>query len=230
MSRNQEFAEGHPDAPKSEPIKAVRFGEPVSKPSSTGYTHDKQEFLVSQGNGALYEGVHGILAGPQSIVSNRYNEENWYEPDDGPNGQMALFDADYYPPRIATLFATKGARHLVPTALGLMAQHSKERYGSLPEADSDLSHHSARLVAHLQKAGVLGGETPAATNDSGFKDSNYDLAAANMDANLSDHKVEYSPEDISKSQKFVRDLLRPKRHEALSPSQFPPQMEQGTLF
>ena len=217
MSRNQEFSSGQSD---HEPIKAYyRYynGEQdiMDYPS-------EHHFDVTHGHNL----VSGVMKGATSSSWNYYTDSR---PEDGPNSQMALFDTEYNPPHVDDLFATKNGRHLVPTVLGLMAQHSLRHYGGLPEADTrDLSAHSARLVKRLQSAGVISGEEPEVTNDHSFIPMGH---AAHRDLFVKEHHdKEFSPSEIRDSQKLVRELLRPKRSKNLQPKQFPDASQQGTLF
>jgi hypothetical protein len=65
-----------------------------------------------------------------------------------------------HPPTVTGLFATPGARSDVATALGVVAQHSMERFGQIPRSSQDLSPQSqpiaSRLMHTLKEKGIEG--------------------------------------------------------------------------
>lgn len=155
-----------------------------------------------------------------------WNDHHWTEP----NGQMYLSEVHHYPAVVDGLAATAGARHAVPTLLGLAANHSLRTRGKLPEPDADLSSDSAHLVSKLVARGVV---DPPKTNpslepqnDLGVKGTGQHVAERSWFRNnmyVADMGDRVPDTEVHQASKFIRSALR-------KPQSRSQNFEQGKLF
>jgi len=159
---------------------------------------------------------------PYAYVSSTYTPDRYesYDPDDRDRnfdvadirtGQKALFYAEPEQHEIDMAFATKSARHQVPTLLGMAAQHSLNRRGQVPRATNDLSEHSSKLVRKFSDLGVV--KPPR--QDFPLNSITWDKGDT-LNAKWYAQEVQESGEEVpfgrvDKSRQFTRGLLRRNR-------------------
>lgn len=177
----------------SEPIKATRV--------TSSYNHT---FLVQQGD----EGVVAAVTKPDASFYNYHNSKDYFDspPADGAYGQHALFDAEYHPPKVTDLFATRGGRHLTSTALGLIGNSSSSHQPI--EASSNLSNDSERIVDRLADAGVVKKPEFVTHNVLGFKDNKDSVGPEYVasERRRAETLRSYSAADLKYSRRSVTDL------------------------
>jgi hypothetical protein len=141
----------------------------------------------------------------------------------GPDGQIPMMGARKRGEHtLAMAFATKGHEYLVSGLLGRAALHSLRTYGRVPEADSDLSPDSARMVQRLVDKGLI-----RAPNQSQYQDDVADQPEDRVRATNSFSKgdtearfvrdssyqpgTEARPEDVHEGEYAMRHALREQR-------------------
>ena len=119
--------------------------------------------------------------------------------------------------KIAMAFATKGHEYLVSGLLGRALTHAQRAYGQTPEADSDLSPDSARMVQRLVDKGVI--RAPKQGHDAdqpagrvravnGFSK---DDASRLVQESSKYPGTESRPEDVQEGEQVMRRTLREPR-------------------
>lgn len=119
--------------------------------------------------------------------------------------------------KIAMAFATKGHEYLVSGLLGRAVTHAQRAYGQTPEADSDLSPDSARMVQRLVDKGVI--RAPKQGHDAdqpagrvravnGFSK---DDASRLVQESSKYPGTEARPEDVQEGEQVMRRTLREPR-------------------
>lgn len=86
--------------------------------------------------------------------------QRYYSERDQGHGQShlqgTLFRSDKAKPWIVDeMYSHPEATHAIPTLMGVAADHTLSRHGTLPQSSEDLSQHSTRVVHGLAKHGVI---------------------------------------------------------------------------
>ena len=143
-----------------------------------------------------------------------------------PDGQIPLFDVykRATPWRVTNMAVRKGNEHLVGSLLGMSAEHSMKTTGALPEASSNLSKHSSRIVDRLSEKGII--SSPASNQDDlnditkrnargMVNDTHAYFKAAEKGKSLEtggeSSLTDYSPADVYRGSSITRSLLRASR-------------------
>ena len=149
--------------------------------------------------------------------------------ENGPQGQ--LFHSTVGKPMTVThLAVSQGYEHVLPTLLGLAAEHSLRTTGKLPEADPDLSRYSGRMVEHLAAKGLV--TDPRNEVEKGMPNR---IDKQSGQAMIDDWDIDGPPDesqterlryrDTSRAANFTRGLLRGARPKTPAPTG-----EQGSLW
>lgn len=166
MSRNAEFYEGRTYVPRW--ARGHNFPDAgdtlVAHPTHAvmGFTEDGAAHGVLEGghvqttypphrvdkDGKPYTGVVPL---EQSAYWNKLQKDpNFKETGDAP-----LFYERNHPGTVTELHASTNAKHLVPAVIGGLARHSLEKSGEVPQASTNLSQSSSRLVKNLKRLGLV---------------------------------------------------------------------------
>jgi hypothetical protein len=123
---------------------------------------------------------------------------------------------------VETLYTAPGARHHIPTLLGMAAMHSIRKTGQLPGASESLSTTSAPLVQKLVNKGLLKNPTADDYGSSGWNDkvqvtnridpSWGPISARDaVDHVKSNYGSEADPRNVTAGRQFSRAVLRSPR-------------------
>lgn len=134
--------------------------------------------------------------------------------------QGTLFDSIPADHKVVGLYSSRGARHAVPTLLGLVGHRSMQRDGRLPDASSNLSVHSAPVVQNLVDRGVIknpqSGPHVVAQNNIRVSDE-MDDEAVNEAKGVEVFGRRVDPKDVRMGQQFIRSVLRRPRERVEGP-------------
>jgi hypothetical protein len=159
---------------------------------------------------------------PYAYVSSRYLPDRYeaydhadhdrnFDVADIRTGQKGLFYAEPERHEIDMAFASKSARHHIPTLLGMTAQNSLNLRGQVPRATNDLSEHSSKLVKKFSDLGVV----QPSRKDFPLNSITWDRGDA-LNAKWQAQEVQESGKEVpfdrvDKSRQFTRGLLRRNR-------------------
>jgi hypothetical protein len=141
----------------------------------------------------------------------------------GHGGQLPLFLQQHVAPRevVTDLYAGEAHRVAAMTMVGAALNFNQQQYGRQLQPSMSLSPHSAKLVSHLQEAGIV---DPArhvdVMNDTGFDSEQVQPTPASFWKQQSDRTLDEG--EIRRGRTTIRSIIGRRRAE--TPSQ------QGTLF
>lgn len=141
------------------------------------------------------------------------------------DGQGVLLHSTPSRHTVERAFSTKGARHQVPTLLGMAGVTSMRKQRELPGASNNLSPHSAKLVQKLVDRGLIknptGGNTVRASNagDFGTSDGSTEADVRWLKVDAGDQEA--SPQSVAAGRQFTRQLLRRSSRKSVQQTPLP---------
>ena len=179
------------------------------------FEHSFYEWNAGTHRSVAYSGYDG--EGAYADLSVR-PDRHWVraDPDQnfGQGPQGTLFLSRPAENRVVGLYASRGARHAVPTLLGLIGHKSMRETGRLPQASDNLSVHSAPIVRNLVERGAIANPQPGprvrAKNAIRMDDeTSTDAMKEAEGVAVFGQKVD--PKDVRMGQQFIRSVLRRPR-------------------
>lgn len=130
------------------------------------------------------------------------------------SGQGTLFASSPRVHEVTDAYASEGARHQIPTLLGITAQRSLQQFGQIPGSSKNLSSTSARLVQNLVDRGVVknpSGNGPTVRPINSMNRRQGAVSAADIAHTTAADGSPVPAGDIHRGRQFVREILRRPR-------------------
>lgn len=182
-------------------------------------------------HGAAFESTGSEPRDIASVIT-EYHPDHHFE-HYMPHRHDTLFDSIPEHHSVEHAYATEGARHQIPTLLGMAARHSLERRGRLPDPSHNLSAHSAKLAQNLVDRGAVqprDGRTQMTVANNLNRSHARSLAEGELEEvrNTFDGSEAYADRDrVLRGRQFVRDVLKQKREKFTEVGEQMPLFDKG---